>query len=99
MTPAAQQLQQGSRRHAPALVPALVRFRSIAFALLAHAARLRRRRRRETLDLADEVRGRLAQQLLADGRAVDLLARDVVKRLLAKPREVVIRLLRLLCLI
>ena len=72
-------------------------------ALAALAARMpetdsRLRELTETgLGAAAGIFNRLA--FLADGRAVDLLARDVVKRLLAKPREVVIRLLRLLCLV
>ena len=83
-------------RLARSLAPTLVRLRGVAFALLAHAARFRRRRHREALDLADDVCRRGAEQLLGDGRAVDLLASEVVKRLLAKPHEVVMRLL-LLC--
>jgi hypothetical protein len=94
MTPAAQQLQQGSRRLAPGLAPALVRLRGVAFALLAHAARLRRHRCSERLDLADEVFRRGAEQLLGDGRFVGRRARNrIAQRRARLPNDSVVRLL------
>ena len=107
--PAPQQLQHRSRRLAPIPVAFLLvdlrRARGdcgVVFALLAHATRLLRHRRRESLDLADKIIRRLAQQLLADGRAVKkLLARVVLARVvlaLEIPYEVV-TVKRLLCLI